>query len=153
MSERSRSDDDADRDAPGGLTAREFAALPAYVQALLDPAAYPHAPDRVELVQTHISYVFLAGDLVYKTKKPVNFGFIDQVAPERREAHCHAEVELNRRLAPVGRQNVTRPTGTRDGGRPGSGGGAPSSCRPPYSCVPWDGKTSCGPPILMMQTS
>ena len=100
MSERSHSDDDADRDARGGLTAQEYAALPAYVQALLDPATYPHAPDRVELVQTHISYVFLAGDVVYKTKKPVDFGFIDQVAPERREAHCYAEVELNRRLAP-----------------------------------------------------
>lgn len=79
--------------------------LPAYVRGLLDPAAYPLppggiAPTRVELVQTHISYVFLAGDAVYKTKKPVNFGFIDQVSPERRERFCHEEVRLNRRLAP-----------------------------------------------------
>ena len=42
----------------------------------------------------------MAGDIVYKTKKPVDFGFIDQVAPETRERFCHAEVELNRRLAP-----------------------------------------------------
>ena len=76
------------------------AALPEYVRALLDPAAYPSPPAVVELRQTHISYVFMAGDIVYKTKKPVDFGFIDQVAPETRERFCHAEVELNRRLAP-----------------------------------------------------
>ena len=75
-------------------------ALPDYVRALLEPAAYPHAPASVELVQTHISYVFLAGDVVYKTKKPVDFGFIDQIAPEARKRFCHAEVDLNRRLAP-----------------------------------------------------
>ena len=75
-------------------------ALPEYVRALLRPDAYPSPPPHVELRQTHISYVFLAGDVVYKTKKPVDFGFIDQVAAERREAFCHAEVRLNRRLAP-----------------------------------------------------
>ncbi len=74
--------------------------LPEYVRALLQPDAYPSPPPDVELRQTHVSYVFMAGDVVYKTKKPVDFGFIDQVAPERREAFCHAEVRLNRRLAP-----------------------------------------------------
>ncbi len=76
------------------------AALPEYVQALLDPAAYPHAPAEVELRQTHISRVFLAGDVVYKTKKPVDFGFISQLDAETRERFCHAELRLNRRLAP-----------------------------------------------------
>ena len=74
--------------------------LPEYVRALLRPDAYPSPPPDVELRQTHVSYVFLAGDVAYKTKKPVDFGFIDQVAPERREAFCYAEVRLNRRLAP-----------------------------------------------------
>ena len=74
--------------------------LPEYVRALLRPDAYPSPPPDVELRQTHVSYVFLAGDVAYKTKKPVDFGFIDQVEPERREAFCHAEVRLNRRLAP-----------------------------------------------------
>ena len=81
-------------DAPPGEV------LPEYVRALLRPDAYPSPPPDIELRQTHVSYVFLAGDVVYKTKKPVDFGFIDQVAPERREAFCHAEVRLNRRLAP-----------------------------------------------------
>lgn len=74
-------------------------ALPAYVRALLDPAAFPHAPARVELIQTHISYVFLAGDRVYKTKKPVDFGFVNQLDPETRHQFCLREVELNSRLA------------------------------------------------------
>jgi hypothetical protein len=75
-------------------------ALPEYVRALLDPAAFPHAPASVELVQTHISYVFLADDRVYKTKKPVDFGFINQLEAETRHQFCLREVELNRRLAP-----------------------------------------------------
>jgi len=75
-------------------------ALPAYVRALLEPSAFPHAPSSVELVQTHISYVFLADDRVYKTKKPVDFGFINQLEFETRHQFCLREVELNRRLAP-----------------------------------------------------
>ena len=74
--------------------------LPEYVRGLLDTAAYTHAPSEVRLVQTHISYVFLADGLVYKTKKPVDFGFINQTTPEARERFCHAEVLLNTRLAP-----------------------------------------------------
>ena len=80
--------------APGGE------AQPDYVRALLDPAAYPDPPAAVELRQTHISRVFLAGDAVYKIKKPVDFGFIEQLGAETRERHCRAEVALNRRLAP-----------------------------------------------------
>ena len=75
-------------------------AIPEYVRALLDPAAYPHAPAGIELRQTHISWVFLAADVVYKTKKPVDFGFISQLDAETRERFCHAELRLNRRLAP-----------------------------------------------------
>lgn len=75
-------------------------ALPEYVRGLLDPGAYLAPPEEVTLVQTHISYVFLAGDVVYKTKKPVDFGFIEQMSLERRRAFCEAEVRLNARLAP-----------------------------------------------------
>ena len=75
-------------------------ALPDYVRALLEPASYPHTPASVELVQTHISYVFLADDVVYKTKKPIDFGFIQQLDAETRQRFCEAEVRLNRRLAP-----------------------------------------------------
>ncbi|MDA1010005.1 MAG: AAA family ATPase [Chloroflexi bacterium] len=74
--------------------------LPPFVRGLMQPSAYPHAPASVRLVQTHISYVWIADDLVYKAKKPVDFGFINQVDAKTREAFCHLEVELNRRLAP-----------------------------------------------------
>jgi uncharacterized protein len=66
----------------------------------MQPSAYPHTPASVRLLQTHISYVWVADDFVYKAKKPVDFGFIDQVDPRTREAFCHLEVDLNRRLAP-----------------------------------------------------
>lgn len=74
--------------------------LPPFVRGLMSPSAYPQPPESVSLVQTHISYVWIAGDVVYKAKKPVDFGFIDQVDPKTREAFCHLEVDLNRRLAP-----------------------------------------------------
>jgi hypothetical protein len=70
------------------------------IEALRDPAFYPHRPPEVQLVQTHISYVFLAGSEVYKIKKPVRFTFLDFSTLERRRHFCHEEVRLNRRLAP-----------------------------------------------------
>lgn len=74
--------------------------LPAPMRAMLRPEMYAHAPATVELVQTHISYVFLAGNEVYKVKKPVRFSFLDFSTLERRRHLCHEEVRLNRRLAP-----------------------------------------------------
>lgn len=65
---------------------------------LRDPGAYPHPVDRVEVIETHISWVFLAGDRVYKVKKPVDLGFLDFTTLERRRFFCAEEVRLNRRL-------------------------------------------------------
>jgi len=62
---------------------------------------YPHpVKGRVEIRETHISRVFLAGDFAYKQKKTVSFGFVDYSTPERRLHFCNEEVRLNRRLAP-----------------------------------------------------
>jgi aminoglycoside phosphotransferase family enzyme/predicted kinase len=55
---------------------------------------------RIDVVETHISWVFLLGDDVYKVKKPVSLGFLDFRSLEARKAACEAEVELNARLAP-----------------------------------------------------
>ncbi len=74
--------------------------LPETVRFLLNPTAYPHPVERVELVQTHISYVFLAGNFVYKMKKPVNFGFLNFIEPAKRRHFCQEELRLNRRLCP-----------------------------------------------------
>ncbi|MBV9359011.1 MAG: AAA family ATPase [Chloroflexi bacterium] len=76
------------------------AAEPAFVRALCRPDAYRHPVEQVELRQTHISWVFLAGDHAYKVKKPVDFGFLDFSTLERRETDARLELELNRRLSP-----------------------------------------------------
>ena len=47
-----------------------------------------------------MSWVFLAGDKVYKLKKPVRFPYLDYSTLAKREAACRAELTLNRRLAP-----------------------------------------------------
>lgn len=74
--------------------------LPHFVAALLDPSAYPHPVARVELRQTHISYVLLTGRYAYKIKKPVNFDFLDYSTLDKRRHFCHEEVRLNARLCP-----------------------------------------------------
>ena len=73
---------------------------PELVEAMLERGFYPHAPPSVELRDTHISWVFLAGELAYKVKKPVTFPFLDYGSLERRHEMCREEVCLNRRLAP-----------------------------------------------------
>jgi hypothetical protein len=74
------------------------APLPDIIRALLDPAAYDHPAAGVELIQTHISYVLLAGDFAYKIKKPLDLGFLDYSTLARRKFLCEEEVRLNRRL-------------------------------------------------------
>ncbi len=70
------------------------------VEALLGPEAYPEDPGKIELIQTHISFVFLTKNFVYKVKKPVNFGFLDFSTLEKRRFFCEKELELNSRLCP-----------------------------------------------------
>ncbi len=74
--------------------------LPLTVEALLKPQAYPHRPQKIELVQTQMSCVFLTDEYVYKIKKPVNLGYLDYTTLERRHFFCQQELELNRRLCP-----------------------------------------------------
>ena len=85
---------------PAGDGRPERVASESVVAALLRPAAYPHWAGRPRLVETHISWVFLAGRYVYKVKKPVDFGFLDYSTFERRRALCEREVALNQRLCP-----------------------------------------------------
>src|SRR5262249_35713977 len=74
--------------------------LPQLIEAMSSPAAYPYPVEVIEVRQTHISVVFLAGAFVYKIKKPVRFDFLDFSTLERRRHFCEEEVRLNRRLAP-----------------------------------------------------
>jgi aminoglycoside phosphotransferase family enzyme len=68
--------------------------------ALRDPRSYPRGADRVELIETHISRVFLAGEYAYKVKKPVALAFLDFSTLEARRFYCEEELRLNRRTAP-----------------------------------------------------
>lgn len=69
------------------------------IQDLLHPEALPDPTKKVSLVQTHISAVLVAERFVYKMKKPVDFGFLNFLTPEKRSFYCRQEVSLNRRLA------------------------------------------------------
>lgn len=76
-----------------------------WIERLADPACYPDQPahvepPRIEVLQTHISVVCLAGDRVYKLKKAVTLPFLDFGSVERRLHFCREEVRLNRRLCP-----------------------------------------------------
>lgn len=77
--------------------------MPQFERLLADlsqPQAYPHPVQSIEVVQTHISAVFLTGDHAYKLKKPLNLGFLDFSSVEKRAFYCKEELRLNRRLAP-----------------------------------------------------
>lgn len=76
------------------------------------PDAYPHPVDGVNVVQTHISAVFLTGRFAYKLKKPLDLGFLDFSTIERRKHFCEEELRLNRRLAPQLYLEVLPVTGT-----------------------------------------
>lgn len=99
-------------------------ALPPIVAALLRPQAYPHPAERVELIQTHISYVLLAGDYAYKVKKPVDFGFLNFTTLARRRYYCRQEVLLNSRLCPQIYLGVVPITAVEGGYRIGGRGRA-----------------------------
>ena len=70
------------------------------VDFLQNPNTYPEAPGGIRLVQTHISWVFIGDDYVYKVKKPVDFGFLDFSTLEKRRFFTHEELRLNKRFSP-----------------------------------------------------
>ena len=70
------------------------------VAFLRRPDVYGPQVHTVSCRETHMSWVFLAGETAYKLKKPVRFSYVDFSTLARREAACHAELRLNRRLAP-----------------------------------------------------
>lgn len=76
------------------------AGRPALIRRLLAPELWPESTSPPELIETHISWVILAGDRAYKIKKPVRLNFVDFRTLAAREATCLEELRLNRRLAP-----------------------------------------------------
>ena len=75
------------------------AASRAQVEALREQLeAREGAPVRV--IETHVSWVLLAGTLAYKLKKPVRLAFVDFTSLAERRRCCAEELRVNRRFAP-----------------------------------------------------
>jgi uncharacterized protein len=87
------------------------------LQSLLAPSAYPEPATSVHLVQTHVSFIFITDNFVYKIKKPVDFGFLNFTTLDRRRFYCTEEVRLNRRLNPDMYLGVVEVRETPDGAR------------------------------------
>lgn len=81
------------------------------------PEAYPHPADELQHIETHISHVFLAGELAYKLKKELDLGFLDFSTLDRRRHCCEEELRLNRRLAPDLYLDVVPITGSAESPR------------------------------------
>ena len=64
------------------------------------PEAYPSPPATVERIETHASFVFLAGLFAYKVKRAVKYPFLDFSTLARRQAACLNELRVNARTAP-----------------------------------------------------
>ena len=88
--------------------------LPPFILAMLKPEFYAHPVKNCRLIETHISWVILTGDYVYKIKKPVNLGFVDFSTLAKRKFYCEEELRLNRRLAPNLYLDVISLSGTED---------------------------------------
>ncbi|NOZ51892.1 MAG: AAA family ATPase [Gammaproteobacteria bacterium] len=71
-----------------------------YISEIRDMLSQLHAVPYIELIETHISWVFLTGRLAYKIKKPINLGFVDFSTQGKRRWFCLEELRLNKRLAP-----------------------------------------------------
>jgi len=69
------------------------------IRGLLKSKVCTESVDRVDVRETHISWVLLTGQYAYKIKKPVQFGFVDFSTLERRRYFCEEELRLNRRYS------------------------------------------------------
>jgi aminoglycoside phosphotransferase family enzyme/predicted kinase len=70
------------------------------IDFLSRPSSYGAAVERVDIIETHVSLVFLAGDRGYKLKRAIKFPYLDFSSTEQRRTACEAELALNRRTAP-----------------------------------------------------
>ncbi|MBD3673944.1 MAG: AAA family ATPase [Planctomycetaceae bacterium] len=83
-------------------------------KSLQQPGFWPE-PGDVEVIETHISGIFLVGERAYKVKKPVDLGFVNFTTLKRRKHFCEEELRLNRRLAPDLYLDMCRLTDSENG--------------------------------------
>jgi aminoglycoside phosphotransferase family enzyme/predicted kinase len=86
------------------------------IDFLSRPSSYGAAVERVDIIETHVSRVFLAGDHAYKLKRAIKFPYLDFSSAEQRRIACEAELMLNRRTAPELYLEVRALTRTANGG-------------------------------------
>ncbi len=86
-------------DQPSGAFAKKLP-VPFFDRELLDPNAFSHPVEKIELIETHISWVILTGPFAYKIKKPVKLEFVDFSTIQRRHDYCLKELEVNSFFAP-----------------------------------------------------
>jgi aminoglycoside phosphotransferase family enzyme len=90
------------------------------IKALKKSNAYENNPRKIDLIQTHISFIFLTNQFAYKVKKAVNFGFLNFKSLAKRKKFCEKELEINRKLCrdmylevvPINRSDVIKIKGT-----------------------------------------
>jgi len=80
---------------------------------------------KVEVVTTHISHVFIAGDRALKLKRAVRLPYVDFSTIELRKAACGRELALNRRTAPELYKQIVAVTRDQDGALHLDGSGEP----------------------------
>ena len=100
-------------EAPADAPAAAYAAAEQRLRQLQrSPAAFDHPAGAVEWIETHISWLVLAGDFVYKFKKPLKLDFLDFSTPALRRGACEEELRINRRTAPALYLGLVALTGT-----------------------------------------
>ena len=100
-------------EAPADAPAAAYAAAEQRLRQLQrSPEAFGHPTGTVEWIETHISWLLLAGDFVYKFKKPLKLDFLDFSTPALRRGACEEELRINRRTAPALYLGLVALTGT-----------------------------------------
>ena len=69
------------------------------LEVLRNPDFWNASSERFEVIETHLSWVFLTDEYAYKLKKPVALYFVDTTSLENRKHFCAEEVRLNARWA------------------------------------------------------
>lgn len=92
------------------------------ILGLLRPQAFPQPVPPARLIETHISWVIVAGEHAYKIKKPLRLDFLDFSSLQARRFYCQEELRLNRRLAPELYLEVVPITGSLEAPRFGGEG-------------------------------
>ncbi len=95
-----------------GRTGTQQDAITAFLE---DPENWPNRPERIERIETHISHIFLGGDLALKMKKAVRLPYLDFSTLDLRERFCRREVEINRLFSPELYLGLGRVSRGRDG--------------------------------------